>query len=99
LLEHCVQVSGSGGSSGRVLKPKEHDRLLLHLKSPNLSATDIYGTSQLIAFLEQALDYNGFYDKNLEWIGLENVQIILNVSTASGAERFPLPERYLILIR
>nr|CAD2185458.1 unnamed protein product [Meloidogyne enterolobii] len=99
LLEHCVQVSGSGGSSGRVLKPKEHDRLLLHLKSPNLSATDIYGTSQLIAFLEQALDYNGFYDKNLEWIGLENVQIILNVSTASGAERFPLPERFASKLR
>ncbi|KAF7640164.1 hypothetical protein Mgra_00000608 [Meloidogyne graminicola] len=100
LLEHCVQISNtSSGSNGRILKPKEHERLLLHLKSPNLSFTDIYGTSQLISFLEQALDYNGFYDKNLEWIGLENIQIILNVSTASGAERFPLPERFASKLR
>jgi dynein heavy chain 2 len=71
-----------------VLKPKEHDQLLVHLKSPNLSATDAYGTSMLIAFISHWLDYNAFYDRNLELIGLENVQLVITISTGIGLERF-----------
>lgn len=88
-----MQVSGP---SGRVLKPRDQDQLVLHLKGVNLARSDQYGTSQLIAFLEQMVEYRGFYDRNLEWIGLENVHLIVSISNASGGERFALSERFFI---
>ena len=71
-MQHCVQVSSA---VGRVLKPKDKDNLILYMKSPNLSKQDKYGTSMLVAFLTQILAYGGYYDKNLDWIGLENIQV------------------------
>lgn len=91
LSEHCVQVSGPGG---RVFKPREHEQLVLHLKGVNLARPDQYDTSQLIAFLEQMIDYRGFYDRSLEWVGLSNVQLVISISSTSGTERFALPERF-----
>lgn len=76
-----------------MLKPREHDQLVLHLKDVNLARPDHYGTAQLVAFLEQMVDHRGFYDRNLEWVGLDNVQLVVSISNASGAERFALPER------
>ena len=37
----------------------------------------------LIAFLQQILTYGGFYD-NLEWVGLEAVQIVGSMSSSGG---------------
>uniref|UniRef100_A0A183BTS1 Cytoplasmic dynein 2 heavy chain 1 n=1 Tax=Globodera pallida TaxID=36090 RepID=A0A183BTS1_GLOPA len=96
LYEHCVQVSGP---SGRCLKPRENEQLVLHLKGPNLARPDQYGTSQLIAFLEQMVEYRGFYDRSLEWIGLDNVQLVISISSAFSAERFALPERFTSKLR
>lgn len=44
-------------AKGRTLKPKERENLILYLKSVNLTRPDKYGTSMLIAFLEQVLTY------------------------------------------
>jgi dynein heavy chain 2 len=60
---------------GRVLRPKEGDRLILYLKDLNLPRPDKYETIQLISFLQQLVTYKGFYDDNLEWLGLERVQV------------------------
>ena len=53
-------------NTGRVYKPKDCERLILYLKDINLPKPDKWGTSQLVAFLQQVITYNGFYDKNLE---------------------------------
>ena len=53
----------------------------------------------LIAFLQQLLSYQGYYDKNLDWIGLESIQVVISVSSAPGAERFTLPSRFLSLLK
>lgn len=60
---------------GRVLRPKEGDRLILYLKDLNLPRPDKYETIQLISFLQQLVTYKGFYDDNLEWLSLERVQV------------------------
>ncbi|VDN17045.1 unnamed protein product [Gongylonema pulchrum] len=72
LQQHCVLVSST---SGRLLKPKEKSKLVLYVKSLNVVKPDKWGTCELIAFLQQLLTYEGFYDQNLEWISLENVQV------------------------
>lgn len=56
-------------NTGRVYRPKDCERLILYLKDVNLPKPDKWGTSQLIAFLQQVLTYNGFYDSNLEFVG------------------------------
>lgn len=40
-------------NTGRVYRPKECERLILYLKDINLPKPDKWGTSQLIAFIQQ----------------------------------------------
>lgn len=62
-------------NTGRVLRPRGSDRLILYLKDINLPRPDKYKTIQLISFLQQIITYNGFYDEHLEFIGLERIQV------------------------
>lgn len=74
LNRHCVQTSSA---SGRALKPKDKDYLIVYLKSIDLIQPDKYGSSMTIAFLESLLNYSGFYDANNDWTTLENIQVII----------------------
>ena len=47
----------------------------------------------LIAFLQQILTYGGFYDNNLEWVGLEAVQIVGSMTAGTGLGRHQLSTR------
>ena len=53
LSQTCMVVSTT---TGRVYRPKDCERLILYLKDVNLPKPDKWGTSQLIAFLQQVRD-------------------------------------------
>lgn len=72
LNNNCIQISSA---MGKILKPKDKENLIIYMKSPNLLKTDKYGTSMVLSFLEQIITYGGYYDKNIEWIGLENIRV------------------------
>ena len=67
LLERCNM---STTSSGRVLRPKEGERLILYFRNLTLPRPDKYNTCQLVSFLQQLITYGGFYDDSLDWIGV-----------------------------
>ncbi len=46
----CLIISTN---TGKVYRPKDSERLILYLKDVNLPKPDKWGTSQLIAFLQQ----------------------------------------------
>ncbi len=92
----CMAVSSS---QGRVLRPKECDRLILYLKDLNLANPDKYGTCMLVAFLQQVLTYRGFYDHNLEWVGLEGVQVVGSITAGTGMGRHQLNTRFTSVLR
>jgi dynein heavy chain 2 len=101
---HVIQKLTSAcvvGSSvkGRVFRPKEGDRLILYLKDINLPKPDKYETIQLIAFLQQLITYNGFYDDNLEWMALERIQIVCSMNPSSTVGRHQLTTRFTSLMR
>ena len=73
-LKQMCQVFNT--NQGRVLRPKDADRLILLLKDLNLPKPDKYGTVQLHSFLQQLILYQGFYDADLEWVTVERVQIV-----------------------
>lgn len=50
LQQSCMVISSN---TGRVYRPKDCERLVLYLKDLNLPKPDKWGTSQLIAFLQQ----------------------------------------------
>ena len=55
----------------------------------------------LIAFLQQILTYGGFYD-NLEWVGLEAVQIVGSMSASgagTGLGRHQISTRFTSVLR
>ena len=75
---HVIQklnqmCSQSTGSHGKVYRPRECQRLIIYLKDINLPKPDKYNTIQLIAFLQQIVCYQGFYDDNLEFVYLERI--------------------------
>uniref|UniRef100_W5K866 Cytoplasmic dynein 2 heavy chain 1 n=1 Tax=Astyanax mexicanus TaxID=7994 RepID=W5K866_ASTMX len=91
-LSHtCVCLSSS---TGRVYRPRDSETLVLYLKDINLPRPDKWGTSNIITFLQQVLTYHGFYDENLEWVGLENIQIVASMSAGGALGRHTLTSRF-----
>ncbi|XP_025088458.1 cytoplasmic dynein 2 heavy chain 1-like isoform X3 [Pomacea canaliculata] len=86
-------------NTGRVYRPKDSERLILYLKDINLPKPDKWGTCQLIAFLQQVVTYNGFYDSNLEWVGLEGVQIVASMNAGTSLGRHKLTSRFTSVVR
>ncbi|GIY28883.1 cytoplasmic dynein 2 heavy chain 1 [Caerostris darwini] len=91
LMSVCTII---GAQSGRILRPKESEHLVLYLRDLSLPKPDKWGTSQLLAWLQQVLTYNGFYDENAEWVGLEGIQIVGSVSSVSLTGRHSLTTRF-----
>ncbi|RDD40688.1 Cytoplasmic dynein 2 heavy chain 1 [Trichoplax sp. H2] len=96
LNQMCIVISTN---TGRVYRPKDCERLILYLKDLNLPKPDKWNTSQLIAFLQQLLTYNGFYDSNLEWVGLEGIQIVSSMNPSTTLGRYPLTTRFTSIVR
>ncbi|PRP81711.1 hypothetical protein PROFUN_10811 [Planoprotostelium fungivorum] len=86
-------------AKGKVYRPKEGDKSILYLKDINLPKPDKYDTIQLISFLQQLITYEGFYDDELEWIGLERVQLICSMNPSTTVGRYPLTTRFTALMR
>ncbi|XP_075248310.1 cytoplasmic dynein 2 heavy chain 1-like [Convolutriloba macropyga] len=96
LNQSCLMISTN---TGRVYRPKEAERMILYLKDINLPRPDKWATSQLIAFLQQVLTYNGFYDSNLEWVGLEAIQIVATMIDSTSMGRHKLTSRFTSIVR
>jgi dynein heavy chain 2 len=95
LSQMCAVFSTN---QGKVLRPKEGDRLVLALKDINLPRPDKYGTVQLHSFLQQLLLYGGYYDSDLEWVGIERVQLVGSLNPVVSAGRFPVAPRLLSIV-
>ena len=96
LNQSCIQVSST---NGRTYRPKDCENLILYLKDINLPKLDKWGTSQLIEFLQQILTYNGFYDENLEFVNLENIQIVGSMNPSNTLGRHKLSTRFTSIVR
>ncbi|XP_063807614.1 cytoplasmic dynein 2 heavy chain 1 isoform X2 [Pseudophryne corroboree] len=96
LTQTCLVITTN---TGRVYRPKDCERLVLYLKDINLPKPDKWGTNTLVAFLQQVLTYHGFYDDNLEWVGLENIQIVASMSAGGTIGRHKLTTRFTSVVR
>ncbi|CUG87914.1 dynein heavy chain, putative [Bodo saltans] len=95
-LKQMCQVFNT--NQGRVLRPKEADRLILLLKDLNLPKPDRYGTVQLHSFLQQLVLYQGFYDSDLEWVTVERLQIVGSMNPPGSMGRFPVAPRFIAIV-
>ena len=50
-------------------------------------------------FYVQVITYNGFYDFNLEWVGLDGVQIVASMNSTSSVGRHQLSSRFTSIVR
>jgi dynein heavy chain 2, cytosolic len=96
LMQTCEQLSSL---NGRVFKPKGCENLILYLKDINLPKPDKWGTCQLVTFLQQLITYNGFYDEALEFVKLENIQIIGSMNPITTIGRHKLSSRFTSVVR
>jgi len=85
--------------SGQVFRPNGAQRLVLYLKDINLPKPDRYETAELIAFLQQLVCYQGFYDKNLDFVGLQGIQIVASMNPSTTLGRYPLSTRFTANVR
>jgi len=49
--------------------------------------------------LSQVLTYNGFYDSNLEFVSLDNVQIVASMNSGNSLGRHQLTSRFTSIVR
>lgn len=47
----------------------------------------------------QVVTYRGFYDNNLEWVGLEGVQVVASMTGGSALGRHKLSTRFTSVVR
>jgi len=47
----------------------------------------------------QVITYNGFYDKTLEWVGLERVQVVGSMTGGNAMGRHSLSPRFTSIMR
>eukprot|EP00898_Chlorokybus_atmophyticus_P001659 jgi/Chlat1/2494/Chrsp175S08714 len=103
IIQKLTQVCGAPVSTtgGRILKPRDSERVILHLEDLNLPKPDKYDTSQVVSFLQQLITYRGFYDLNsLEWIGVDHrIVIVGSINPASTVGRHNLSPRLVGLMR
>lgn len=86
-------------NTGRVYRPRDCERLVLYLKDINLPKPDQYDTCMLIAFLQQLITFNGFYDQHLEFLGIEKIQIVASMNAATTVGRHPLSTRFTAIVK
>lgn len=53
----------------------------------------------LVFCFKQVVTYNGFYDSNLEWVGLEGVQIVASMNAGTSLGRHKLTPRFTSVVR
>ncbi|XP_028968661.1 cytoplasmic dynein 2 heavy chain 1 [Galendromus occidentalis] len=82
LLQHCIVVNS--GSTSKILRPKDSEKLVVLLKDISVPKKDKWGTCQLIEWLQQITNYGGFYDENLDWVVLERIQFVATVSDGTS---------------
>ncbi|KAJ3146349.1 Cytoplasmic dynein 2 heavy chain 1 [Geranomyces michiganensis] len=100
VLQRLKQTcTGAQTAAGRVMRPRDAEKLILYLKDINLPKPDKYETVELVQFLQQLLTYQGFYDQSLEWVGIENVQIIASMNPSTTMGRHELSTRFTSVIR
>ncbi|KAK4887690.1 hypothetical protein RN001_003961 [Aquatica leii] len=80
LTQCCIIVNSS---KGRMYKPKK-GHLVLYFKNTQLLRNDSWGSNMLISFLQQFISYNGLFDHNLEWIGVEHVTVVCSTTNSSN---------------
>lgn len=144
LSQSCLLLSSN---TGRVFRPKDCENMVLYLKDINLPKPDKWGTSNLIAFLQQVMNgkmkgfkkptgiyslsfpahfqlldyeetaalsmicvplscsflqvvtYNGFYNESLEWVSLENIQVVASMSTGCALGSHSVTSRLSSIVR
>ena len=69
--------------------------LLYSVCGQNLAVFKLWSTFDCI----QVVVYNGFYDSNLEWVGLEGVQLVASMNAGTGLGRHKLTSRFTSVVR
>ena len=87
------------GARGRVYRPRDCERLILYLKDINLPKPDMYQTCMLIAFLQQLVTFGGFYDENLEFLRMEQIQIVASMNPATTVGRHQISTPFTAIVR
>lgn len=70
----------------------------LHKKNRNLCVSRL-SIQKLLTCYSQVVTYNGFYDSNLEWVGLEGVQIVASMNAGTSLGRHKLTPRFTSVVR
>lgn len=84
------------------MQPQGCKRLILVLHNLDLVRPDKYATTQLHAFVHQAIEHGGFYDSQLAFTALNNIQIVAtagDVSASATPTAAALPPRLARALR
>lgn len=101
VIQKLIQVCGHpvNSSSGKLLRPKDTEHLLLFLKDVNIPEPDSYDTIQLVSFLHQLVSYGGFHDESLDFVQLERISIVCSISPHGVLGRHKLSNRFIASVK
>ena len=99
-MQACGKAVTSG--EGKVLQPQGCKRLILVLHNLDVVRPDKYATTQVHAFVHQVVEHGGFYDSQLAFTALHNIQIVAtagDVAASTTPSPAALPPRLARALR
>ena len=92
--QYCDYHSERGGITLSPVTPGKW--LVVFCDEINLPAEDDYGTQQVITFLRQLTEQNGFYrPKDKAWVTLKRIQFVGACNPPTDPGRVPMSQRFL----
>ena len=89
LSQHSLSVTTN---AGKLYRPKDAERLVIYFRDVHLPKRDKFGTVQLLSFVQQLIQSGGFFDSDLAWVRIENIQLVFSTTTVGSKS---LPARFL----
>lgn len=83
-------------SSGKVLRPKRGERLIVVVENLDLCKKDSWNSCEIVNILQQLIAHEGYYDNNQNWVNLEKVQFVFTLNQNFEEK---ISSRFLSLLR
>ncbi|KAL3676900.1 hypothetical protein R1sor_026848 [Riccia sorocarpa] len=98
ITELCTVSLVAEGS--KLFVPKDGKNLILFFRGINLLQLDRFKSNQLFSFLQQLISYHGFYDKQMDFVRLEMIQVVATLCLpTSDVGRYEITRRFTSILR
>ena len=95
-LVQLLQKNCASAASGRILRPRKGERMVIVVENLDLCKKDSWNSCQIVNLLQQLIAHSGLYNAQQAWVSLERVQFVFILNPDYKTK---ITERLISLLR